>query len=118
MPIPQYDPIEGITLDRLQRELAPWQAHNFPTSKPDDPFKGVVEELGELAHSLLKRDQGIRGTAEEHTEKAKDAVGDLLVFLADLCNRQGWSMQECLELGWGTARVRDFQRFPKNGLTE
>jgi len=52
----------------MQRALAAWQERNFGqtgTCKPEWCLAGMVEELGELAHLLLKRRQGIRGVKEE-----------------------------------------------------
>lgn len=99
----------------LQCEMGMWQKYNFPNRGPEDPFYGLVEEVGELAHALLKRKQGIRGTYEEHTEKAKDAIGDWLVFCADFCNAQGWDLQQILEDTWREVRDRDWQRYPHDG---
>jgi hypothetical protein len=68
----------------LITERDAWIAHNFPNPTQPDPgesIDGCIEELGELAHAMLKMGQNIRGTADEHTESAKDAVGDLSVYL-------------------------------------
>lgn len=79
---------ETINFADLQKQVGEWSRRNFPNNTPDNPFKGMVEELGELAHALLKKEQGIRGTPEEHDVAAKDAVGDLLVYTADFCERR------------------------------
>lgn len=68
---------------KLVDERNEWVARNFPDEqgRPEQSVFGVVEELGELAHAHLKEQQGIRGTAEEHQAAAKDAIGDLTVYL-------------------------------------
>lgn len=72
-----------MTIDwkTLVEERDEWVAKNFPDSYKTDSLLGVVEELGELAHAHLKSKQGIRGTKAEHDEAAKDAIGDLVVYL-------------------------------------
>lgn len=71
-----------------------WAARNFPNSHggegaPGDSIIGVVEELGELAHAHLKLKQGIRGTPEEHLENARDALGDLMIYLMGVISFHG-----------------------------
>ncbi len=78
-----------LDLDEIQREHALWIKKNFP-SRPDKsfhPLLGVVEEVGELSHAVLKRDQGIR-LNENHGENIKDAVGDIVIYLLDFCNTE------------------------------
>jgi NTP pyrophosphatase (non-canonical NTP hydrolase) len=104
-------------LRQLQQEQKVWADHNFPNRHPYQPLLGALEELGELAHHHLKADQGIRGTAEMHREKAKDAVGDLMIYLADYCNQEKFDMQEILEQTWGEVKLRDWRKDPETGGT-
>lgn len=109
------------TLEVVQAEHLVWSEHNFGTKPGDDvanPFIGAVEEMGELAHALLKKRQGIRGTPEEHDAAAKDAIGDVMIYLIHLCNLNGWSMRDILEETWQEVGSRDWRSFPKNGRTE
>lgn len=80
-----------IDWDELVDQRNVWVAHNFPNETEGVPglasVYGVVEELGELLHCVLKEDQKIRGSAEEHQEGAKDAVGDLTIYLLGVMNR-------------------------------
>ena len=85
-----------ITLSDLQGELRLWQEHNFPGRESWEPLMGVAEEVGELSHAHLKQHQGIRRN-EDHEAKARDAVGDIIVYLADYCNARGFSLQRCLD---------------------
>lgn len=104
-----------LDFSMLQSEVGEWSRKNFPNNTPDNPFLGLVEELGELAHALLKTKQGIRGTAAEHEAAAKDAIGDLLVYMADFCERKGWSMQQIIEEVWGVVKQRDWTKNKKDG---
>lgn len=67
-----------------------WTQKNFPPYDGEipgnDSVLGCIEELGELAHAHLKNKQGIRGTPEEHEVAAKDAIGDLVIYLLGVIN--------------------------------
>lgn len=90
---------------------------NAPPDAPSDrPLFGVVEELGELAHAHLKGLQGIRHTPEEIADKKVDAVGDVLVYLADYCNREGIALGSCVERAWGEVKQRDWLSNPATGV--
>lgn len=113
-----------FTFETLQNEHREWVVRNFGLTRPDvdgkfyQPVFGAMEEMGELAHSFLKRDQGIRGSYEEHTEKAKDAIGDITVFLADICSAQGWNYQEIVEQTWNHVKQRDWTKNKLTGVAE
>lgn len=77
---------------RLIEERNAWVAKNFPNPHIPDPGEsilGCIEELGELAHAHLKKAQNIRGDAEQHDVDAKDAVGDLTVYLLGVMAKVG-----------------------------
>jgi len=105
-----------MTLRELQLELEPWQLHNFGHRPSWHPLMGVVEEVGELAHSHLKSEQGIR-TSEAHTSKAMDAIGDIVIYLADYCQAKGWDFDRIVEETWREVKKRDWKKYPENGLT-
>jgi len=93
-----------VDLKKFQAELKEWSVHNFgplpPEGElPEHPLTGLMEELGELAHAHLKQQQGIRGTASEHEAAAKDAIGDLIIFLCDYSTRRGWDLDELSNKG-------------------
>lgn len=73
---------------------------------------GVAEEVGELSHAHLKQHQGIR-LEEDHEAKARDAVGDILIYLADYCNAREFSLQDCLDKAWDEVKQRDWQKHRK-----
>ncbi len=95
-----------LTLADLQQDVRVWTQYNFPNRKPHQPLLGIAEEVGELCHAHLKEEQGIRGTPEELQTQAKDAVGDIIVFLADYCNLRDWDMQAILEEVWKRVQRR------------
>lgn len=67
----------------LLKERNAWVAHNFPSEDGhiEQSVFGVEEENGELAHAHLKAMQGIRGSQAKHDADAKDAIGDLTIYL-------------------------------------
>ena len=76
---------------RLASEVGEWGEANFGTTTPEnanDPALGFLEEIGELTHAILKKRQGIRGTPEEHDAAARDALGDMGIFLLHLWYRK------------------------------
>jgi NTP pyrophosphatase (non-canonical NTP hydrolase) len=102
-------------LQALQTDHKTWTDRNFPNADPVDAVLGVAEEVGELCHAILKQRQGIRGTSEEHEAKAKDAVGDIVIYLLDVCTRRGWSFGEIVAETWAEVRKRDWTK--KEGAT-
>jgi len=99
-----------MTLNELQEEQWEWTEKNFENQPAYHPVYGVVEEVGELCHALLKGEQGIRGNAELHIEEAKDAVGDIMIYLAGVCTHYGFNMQECLDNAWREVKERDWKK--------
>jgi len=104
-----------INLVKLQSEVLKWREKNFPESGVDDQFLGLVEELGELAHTRLKIRQSIRGA---NTAEEQDAIGDIMIYLLNYCSERGYILEEIISETWLTVSKRDWIKFPKNGLTE
>jgi NTP pyrophosphatase (non-canonical NTP hydrolase) len=114
-----------MTLDEVQERVAQWSSRNFPREAPHggprsaiapeydvQALLGLVEEVGELAHAILKRSQGIRGV---HDEAVADAIGDIVIYLADLCSRSGLSLAECVARAWREVERRDWRIRPTTG---
>lgn len=80
----------------LQEEVAVWKMKNFPLSPPRHQVWGCIEELGELVHSQLKMEQGIRGSKEKHVADGKDAVADSIIFFMNVCTSYGWEAEDVL----------------------
>tara|TARA_R100001594_G_scaffold115765_3_gene150699 strand:- start:2915 stop:3268 length:354 start_codon:yes stop_codon:yes gene_type:complete len=108
-----------MTFTELQEQQKVWSEHNFGRGggrlRLVQCMLGVVEECGELAHGMLKSMQGIRGTQKKHEASMKDAVGDVIIYLADLCNRAGWDMQKIIESTWAEVSERDWKKYPETG---
>lgn len=102
-------------LRKIQPEIALWREKNFPTSGMIHQFMGMVEELGELSHAILKDQQGIRGASEA---EAMDAVGDLLIYTINFCSTLGWDTEEILQKTWDQVKERDWIDYPKDGVSE
>ena len=101
-------------LRKLQEEQKVWVAHNFGTDRPAyHPLLGAVEELGELAHAHLKGEQGIR-TNEDHEAAAKDAVADVVIYLADYCTSRGFDFETLVQETWNLVKQRDWKKDPAN----
>lgn len=97
-----YD-ISREGLAEVRFHLWQWQRKQFPDRHGADLVEdlrlGIVEELGELAHAILKRRQGIRGMKDDAAflSKRDDAIGDVLVYLSNLLSATGdgdWSASE------------------------
>lgn len=63
---------------------------------------GVVEEAGELAWAVLRGD----------TDEVRDAVGDVFLYLLDLCNRLGFDMEEIITEVAEKVHGRDWNENP------
>jgi len=103
--------LKSINLRDLQTEQRPWVAHNFGARPSYWPLLGAIEELGELAHAHLKAEQGIRVT-EDHFAAKIDAVGDVIIYLADYCSSQGIDLESAVATTWDTVRKRDWKNDP------
>lgn len=103
----------------LQRDHAIWLEHNFPDQTPIDPFLGIVEETGELAHALLKYKQGIRGHAgadpDKYSAELEDALGDLFIFMLSFANSNHLHLEEIILKIWQRVKHRDWVNDPEQG---
>lgn len=104
-----------LNLAELQKENRVWAERNFGCVPWWQPLMGLSEELGELNHALLKQEQGIRGNWGEHEAKAQDAVGDMVIYLLDLCNKRGWDLERIIRDTWDGVKDRDWKKDPMHG---
>jgi NTP pyrophosphatase (non-canonical NTP hydrolase) len=103
------------TLTQIQLEIEAWSVRNFGKQPSWCPLLGVTEEVGELSHAYLKRQQGIRGTTEEHNEALRDAVGDIMIYLLDFCGREGINLEDILDETWNQVKQRDWNKNKVDG---
>lgn len=113
-------------LEIFQEQVGLWAYENFgkPQGKSraqhdlidtNDPLMGMVEELGELHHAILKRKQMIR-VGENHDGKERDAIGDLLIYCLDYCSRRGFSCSDILKTTWeNVVNKRNWIENPETG---
>jgi NTP pyrophosphatase (non-canonical NTP hydrolase) len=96
---------QRMELDKLQKDSQEWREKSFPPEHRTAPLQalGVCEEAGELAHAILKMEQGIRGDTAAHMAEAIDAVGDIVIYLCGLCTTLGLNIERLhrLRLGRG-----------------
>lgn len=105
------------TIEKIQQELIPWQAHNFPDRTYINPLLGMTEELGELNHHILKRMQKIRMN-ENHDEGIKDSCADLIIFMCDFCNAEGIDLDKELRETWEKVSKRDWKANNHTGVKD
>jgi NTP pyrophosphatase (non-canonical NTP hydrolase) len=128
-------PTRALQLDQIQAEIIEWQTRNFGEGPAVHPLMGMAEETGELAgalsneshqalayflgqlfHSVLKDEQNIRGSHDEHMAKAKDALGDWAVYAMAYCAKRGWKFSDIVEETWLHVQKRDWKTDPQKGV--
>lgn len=102
------------SLRTIQLEARAWRAMNFPPEKRDPVRQalGVCEEAGELAHAVLKMDQGIR-TAQ--VEGVEDAIGDIVIYAMGLCDHYELDFETTVRRAWDEVKQRDWVKNPETG---
>ena len=95
--LPPYNNAADVgVLSALQCWLSEWQSRNLGAATLEQLALGVAEESGELAHSILKHSQGIRGMDDREAFRAAagDAIADCAVFLIQMCTLLRLDFQE------------------------
>lgn len=105
----------AIDLTHMQNKLHLWRVRNFPDADATQQLLGVAEETGELSHAHLKQMQGIRGDDKLHEAEARDAVGDLAIYLMGYCSYRGWSLEDILFDTTAHVLKRDWIKDPLEG---
>lgn len=101
----------AFNLDVFQEEQKEWAERNFGSSEDGtDALLGVSEEVGELCHAHLKGRQRIRYLPEQIRAKKLDAIGDIVVYLADYCNRENIPLSDAIETAWSQVKKRDWNK--------
>jgi NTP pyrophosphatase (non-canonical NTP hydrolase) len=106
-----------MDLREIQVEHRRWIDHNFPGETKHQSVFGMMEELGELCHHLLKRDQGIRGGDVDHAAEIRDACADLVIFMMTLADNEGFDLLNAINEAWEEVKQRDWVKYPGNGVT-
>jgi len=95
-----------IDLKKSQADLFVWAKRNF--GEPNDPngslntvneVLGMAEEMGELAHAVLKRQQKIREAADgsDMKEEIADAFADVVIFGLNAMSCEGIDAEQVLK---------------------
>lgn len=74
-------------------------------------WKSVTVILGRLAHAHLKQEQNIR-LNENHEQKAKDAVKELLAAMRELALVHNIQLLDLVEQTWAKVKQRDWKASP------
>lgn len=74
-----------MTTTQLRNEIGQWADHCF-THKTSSQL-GVLEEIGEIAHVVLKERQGIRGYDDpaKVSKELNDGIADCCIYLLHWC---------------------------------
>jgi NTP pyrophosphatase (non-canonical NTP hydrolase) len=108
----------GLIRD-LQGEHYEWVNHNFPDQQPHHAVYGMVEEIGELCHALLKGEQRIREGVDEGFKVniiEEDAIGDLFIYMMSHANFRGLDLEEIITTVWFQVKERDWIAYPDKGV--
>lgn len=87
-----------MTFEELEAKVIEWSKARkiIPNSTPQAQFLKAVSEMGELADAVNKRDH----------PALKDAVGDTLVCLINMCALLDIKVTDCLELAYDEIKNR------------
>jgi hypothetical protein len=84
-------------MDEVAKKVLSWSDKEFGDARDiDDREKlllSAVAKVGHLNHAVLKMQQKIRGSKEQHLNDMRNALGDICILLADYCDRSGFSMR-------------------------
>lgn len=85
-------------LNELEGLVINWAKERkiIPNAKPESQVLKAVSEMGELADA----------TAKGRDDEMKDAIGDVVVCLVNLCCLKGWTLAECLSEAWEQIKDR------------
>lgn len=86
----------------LAEEIIPWARYNFPGDIQERKAMGVIEEISELNTAQTREDQ-------------IDAVGDILVYMANLCGHLGVDFLSVVEAPYEALTAIDAPRHLTSG---
>lgn len=106
-----------VNLRAMTFEHSGWAHRNFASNHSlENAVFGMVEELGELSHALLKYKQGIRAMdGEALRDKIIDAHCDLIIFSLGLPEFLDYDLAEELMKTWDSVKSRDWKANPQTG---
>jgi len=111
-------------LNELQGRLKQWQEANFEIdcTGPEWMALGATEELGEVAHIIVKAKQRIRqhqaGLDDQSINDLADGVADTVIYLIQLCSHLGIDFGKTLFYTAETVMQRDWRKNKTDGVTK
>ncbi len=101
-------------MDMRQNELNHWQRRNFGVQQVTDMVLGMTEEVGELAHWIMKRKQGIREAASggDFKEEIGNAFADVVIYGIQAMTYEGIDAEAVLTKTIEEVLKRDFVNNP------
>lgn len=87
MTMASEQPPQPANETQLIHAIGRWAENNFDDKRAAD--FGMLEEIGEATHCVLKRIQGIRGFDNEEffLKEFSDALADIIIYLCDWCHQ-------------------------------
>lgn len=81
------NPFNNDDVHKSSLELSAWARDKFQSPSNIQTIlrniMGISEEIGEMTRPLLKQDQGIRGSYDQHEIDMADAMSDVCIFAAN-----------------------------------
>lgn len=111
-------------LSELQKRLKKWQENNFDNdcTGPEWMALGATEELGEVAHIIVKAKQRIRqhqsGLDDNSLNKLADGVADTVIYLIQLCSHLGIDFGKTLFYTAETVMQRNWRKNKTDGVSK
>jgi NTP pyrophosphatase (non-canonical NTP hydrolase) len=86
----------GVTIDTYIRRVSQWHRDRnlIEGSTDKDQVLKLMQELGELSDSVCKN------------EDIRDDIGDMLVVMINIIERNNLTMTDCLEKAWNDIKDR------------
>lgn len=101
-------------MERWQQPLARWQEQQLPCEDKDKQALrvalGACEEMGEVSRCVLKRSQEIRATEHVWRMRAEEEIGDVIVYLMQLCTLLDLDIEACIERAASKVLARQWKK--------
>lgn len=85
-----------MTLEGLEERVAQWHIDRnlIEGSSDKDQYMKLIQEMGELSDNICKG------------KDIRDDIGDIMVVLINIAERNGLSLYECLEIAYNDIKDR------------
>lgn len=105
--------IERVSEPSMTKNVIGWLEHNFgPDRDVHEQALVLAEEVGELCRALVKRSQGIRGTAADWTAEVRKEAADAVLALHAIAGTEGFDLYAAVAERWAVVSKRDFKADP------